>query len=220
MPKRPWRPGAACRTTAPKPTWPRLATGSLALETGRYSLAESCLERGSRAGKDIGIESRRLLARLHWITGRHDEYLMYLRSQVERERNPAETLRTIWSVETVAYPIDAMRLALGKALETAPDDDRVWLALADLAIRSGHFDEANLWLGRTEQARPQDEAVWKARLRLAKATDRPDEVVRAAAHISAASVPKSQVLELRAWLAARLSDEHLERRSLEELLEA
>ena len=33
-----------------------------------------------------------------------------------------------------------------KARAMAPDDDRVWLALADLATRSGRFDEAGDWL--------------------------------------------------------------------------
>src|SRR5262245_44622234 len=39
-----------------------LAAGTLALETGRYALAETMLEKGSRAGRNVGLESRRLLA--------------------------------------------------------------------------------------------------------------------------------------------------------------
>ena len=38
----------------------------------------------------------------------------------------------------------------------APDDDRVWLALADLATRSGRFEEAGDLLTRCERARPDD----------------------------------------------------------------
>ncbi len=204
---------------APEADVAALATGTLALENGRFALAESSLERASRAGKNIGAEARKLLGRVNWITGRHDDYIRFLRSQAERERNPSETLRTLWSVDTVAYPIDAMRSAVGKALAAAPDDDRVWLALADVATRSGRFDEANDWLSRCEGARPGDKAVWDARLRWAKAADRPDEVVRAAGHLPISSISKSRVLELQAWLAARIGDERLERTSLEALLE-
>ena len=62
------------------------------------------------------------------------------------------------------YPVDAITLALGKAKQSAPDDDRVWLGLADLATRTGRFDEAGDWLTRCERARPDDPAVWRARL--------------------------------------------------------
>ncbi len=149
-PKPPSPPGAACPPPRRKPTVAALATGTLALENGKYALAESALDRASKAGKNIGMEARKLQGRLHWITGRHDEYVRFLRSQAEAERDPSETLRTLWSVDTVAYPIDAMRLAVGKANTGAPDDDRVWLALADVATRSGRFDEANDWLSRCE----------------------------------------------------------------------
>ncbi|MFI5458430.1 MAG: FG-GAP-like repeat-containing protein [Isosphaerales bacterium] len=195
-----------------------LARGRLALETGRYALAESCLERANRAGGETGDEGGRLLGRLHWITGRHDDYQRFLRREVERQRNPSETLRMIWSIETVAYPIDAMREALENARRAAPDDDRVWLALADLATRSGRFEEAGEWLTRCERARPDDHAVWRARLEWARAADRPEEVVRASAHLPASSFSKARVLGLRAWLAARNGDRRAERSAIEEVL--
>jgi len=195
-----------------------LARGRLALETGRYALAESCLDRANRAGGEIGDEGGRLLGRLHWITGRHDEYQRFLRREVERQTNPSETLRTIWSIDTVAYPIDAMRQALDIARRGAPDDDRVWLALADLATRSGRFEEAGEWLTRCERARPDDHAVWRARLEWARAADRPDQVVRASRHLPASSFSRARMLGIRAWLAARNGDRRAERSALEELL--
>jgi len=195
-----------------------LARGRLALNTGRYALAELCLDRARRAGGEVGDEGGRLLGRLQWITGRHDEYQRFLRRQVEHQRNPSETLRTIWSIDTVAYPIDAMRQALDIARRAAPDDDRVWLALADVATRSGRFEEALEWLTRCQRARPDDQAVWQARLEWARAADRPDELVRASAHVPASSFSRARALGLRAWLAARLGDPRAERRGLEELL--
>ena len=92
-------------------------------------LAETCLERAGRAGKNIGLEAGELLGRLNWITGRHDEYS---RLPAQRRSSASGTLprrlRTLWSIDTVAYPIDAMRLAVGEGHAAAPDDDRVWLA--------------------------------------------------------------------------------------------
>ncbi len=92
---------------------------------------------------------------------------------------------------------------LEKANQSAPDDDRVWLALADLATRTGRFEEADRWLKRCEQARPDDHAVWKARLEWAKNADRPDELARAASHLPASSFTRARTLELQSWLAAR-----------------
>ncbi len=203
---------------APEAAMTSLVRGRLALETGRYALAESCLESASRAGKDTGVEARRLLGRMHWITGRQQDYRQYLCWQIDREKNPSENLRTLWSIDTVAYPIDAMRQVVRQAHATVPDDDRVWLAMADVATRAGRFDEADVWLDRCERARPNDPGVWQARLQWGNAADRPDAVARASAHLPAASVSKSRVLEIRAWLAARIDEKGIERSTLEELL--
>jgi tetratricopeptide (TPR) repeat protein len=195
-----------------------LACGRVALERGQYALAEDCLARASKTGGESGEEARRLLGRLKWITGRHDDYRRFLRGQIERESNPSESLRTLWSIDTVAYPIDAMRQAIEKARELSPEDDRAWLAQADIEIRSGRFAEASQWLSRCEQARPADEDVWMARLRWARAANDPDEAVRAARHLPASRFSRSQVLRLRSWLAAQGGDHALERSLLEELL--
>ncbi len=90
-----------------------------------YGLAETCLERASRAGGEIGDEANRLLGRFLWITGRPDEYRQQLRRNASRADDPSETLRQLWSIDHDAYPIDGMSLVLKKALATAPEDDRV-----------------------------------------------------------------------------------------------
>ena len=46
----------------------------------------------------------------------------------------------------------------------APDDDRVWLGKANLAIRTGMYDEAERWLAACLGRRPGDAPVWRARL--------------------------------------------------------
>ena len=141
-----------------------LSRGRLAMEMGRYRLAETCLERASRPGGGTDEEARRLLGRVYWITGQRDECRSLLQRDVERMRDPSETLRILWSTTTTLILLTRITLGLGKANRSAPDDDRVWLGLADLATRAGRFEEAGEWLARCERARPDDPAVWRARL--------------------------------------------------------
>jgi len=195
-----------------------LARGRLALELGRYRLAEGSLIRASGGTREVAEEAWRLLEWLYWMTGRRDENREVLRRRVERTADPSQTLRTLWSVDHDPYPVDGIRVALAKATQSAPDDDRVWLGLADVATRSGRFDEASEWLTRCERARPDDPVVWRARLRWAKAAGRPDEVRRAATRQPAASVPQTMTLALRAWLEGQSGDSQAERSSLEALI--
>ena len=203
---------------APEAPLASLSRGRLALETGRYGLAETCLDRASRGGGDLANEARRLLAHMYWITGRHDEYRSFLRQQFDQTRDPIETLSLLWSLDHEPYPIEGMRQTLEKARLVAPADDRVWLALADLATRSGHLDEAGDLLTRCEGAQPGDSAVWRARLEWAQAADRPDELMRAAGHLPAAGFPKKRLLKLSAWLALQRGDRRAEREALGKLV--
>jgi len=195
-----------------------LSRGRLALETGRYRLAETCLERASRPGRGTDEEARRFLSGVYWRTGQRDLYERLLQREAERMRDPSDILLSLWKNDVDPYPVDDFTEALGEAKLSAPDDDRVWLALADLATRAARFDEADEWLARCERARPEDRAVWRARLNWAHAAGRPDEVVRAAAHLPGASFTEARVLELRAWMAARSGDRSAERAALEALI--
>jgi len=195
-----------------------LSRGRVAIETCRYGLAESCLERIKQGPGELGDEARRLVGWLDWMTGRYDEYRRLLRREADGLVDPSQTLRSLWSLDNDPYPLESMTLALERAGRLAPEDDRVWLARADLATRSGRFDEADSWLQRCERARPDDPVVWTARLEWAKAAGRPDEVTRAAAHLPAASFSMSQVLRMTSWLAAAKGDRKAETKALTELV--
>ena len=130
----------------------------------------------------------------------------------------AQTLRLLWAIDHDGYPVYEIREELERAKKAAPNDDRVWLALADMATRTGRLDEASDLLARCEQSRPDDPVVWHARLRWAQAANRPDELTRAAEHLPAADFSQSNVLELRAWLAARAGDRQAEIDALEALI--
>ncbi len=195
-----------------------LARGRLALELGRYRLGETCLNRARLAEGEVADEAWRLLEWLYWMTGRHDENRDVLRRRVERTADPAQTLRALWSVDHDPYPVDGITVALAGAKRLAPDDDLVWLGLADVATRSGRFDEAGDWLTRCERAQPNDPLVWHARLEWAKAAGRPEEVLRSATHLPASSVSQASILALRASLAAHNGDSRAERSALEALI--
>ncbi len=91
-------------------------------------------------------------------------------------------------VTTGEAAIDVVRTSLDEAAKLAPDDDRVWLGRANLAIRTGDMKDAERWLNECEQKRPDDRAVWRARLKWAMATDRIDAVERAVTHLAGCSV--------------------------------
>ena len=162
---------------APEAPIAALSRGRAAMGAGRYGLAETCLDRALRMGGDPANLARPLLAHLHWITGRHDEYRSFLRRELDHARDPVETLRLLWALDHEPHPIEGVRRELDNAARMAPDDDRVRLALADLAIRSGQVALAGDLLKRCERAHPGDTAVWRARLEWAQAAGEPDEVM-------------------------------------------
>ena len=117
-------------------------------------------------------------------------------------------------------PVPGFRKSIvEQAEETAGQDDRIWLARANLAISQGAFDEGARWLAACRRRRPEDVAVWKAYLEWAMATNqRRAEVREALKHLPAAESNPAQVDRLRAWLAARRGDAASERRALERLV--
>lgn len=203
---------------APEAQLAALDRGGLALEHGRYAIAEASLEKAFQGGGRLAERARVPLRQVKWLTGQMNAVRGIVRQEVERSVNPSEALRLLWGLEGVDYPITGVRAELDKALEQAPDDDRVWLGLADLATRTGRFDEADTWLKRCEAARPEDQAVRLARLNWARAADRPDEVLRVSSRLPAALLSDAQRLELRAWLAAHGGDRAFEKTALEELI--
>ena len=116
-------------------------------------------------------------------------------------------------------PAEAIRTYLDRAARQAPEDDRVCLGLANLAIRTGAYDEARRYLDDCLRLHAEDVPVWRARLNWAMATDRPDLVRPALTHLPADESSPAQVHRLNAWLAAHRGDVAAERRELERLCE-
>ena len=119
-----------------------------------------------------------------------------------------------------ATPVETVRDVLERACRLAPDDDRVWLGRANLAIRTGAHDEAERWLDACQKRRPDDVPVWRARLSWGIATNRIDVVKQAMTHMPAAESNPARFHRLNAWLAAHQGDVATERRELELLVAA
>ena len=115
--------------------------------------------------------------------------------------------------------IEEVRAFLDQAARSAPDDDRVWLGKAKLAIRDGAYDEASRWLEACLRKRPDDVPVWRARLDWALATHRLADVRQAMGHLPVEESTPAQVQRLNTRLAAVHGDLEAERRALERLLE-
>ena len=98
-------------------------------------------------------------------------------------------------------PIEKIWPALEKAAGNAPDDDRIWLGRANLAIRTGEFARASTG-STTACGDARATPVWKSRLDLALATGDVAGAREALGHLPPDGVPPEEVLALRAWFAA------------------
>ncbi len=205
-------------TDAPEAIAGAMQRGRLAFDHGRFSIAEESFKVAASSTDRRAIEARQLLGKLLWFSGRGDDFRRLLREGWARSTDPAATLRLLWQLDADAHPVVAVGESLDSAAAEAPDDDRVWLGRADLATRSGRFQEADDWLTRCEQRRPKDPAVAFARLDWAVASNRPDIAARALPRLTADRLTPAKVVALRAWFASRRGDEPAERAALTNLL--
>ena len=228
------------RKQAAGKAWARVAPGSAFTERaieGRMNvlLGSGQLAAAERLVIDAALDSRNdrtallvLLVPTYSDQGRMDEAgrliedrWEYLNARGEGALEPGIKL-VLEHIELsfMAKPVGTVRDFLERASQLAPDDDRVWLGLANLAIRTGAFDEAKRWLDACQPSRPEDVAVWRARLNWGLATNRVDVVKQAMKHVPALESNSGQFHRQNAWLAAQREDLATERGELELLVAA
>ncbi len=117
-------------------------------------------------------------------------------------------------------PIDLLRADLDRAAKLAPDDDRVWLGQANLAIQTKAFDTAERLLDACLKIRPDDVSVCTARLNWAVAADSVEVVRQAQSHLPAGTLTPLQTDRVDAWLAASEGDRAAEQQSLNRVVSA
>src|SRR5262249_39080309 len=145
-----------------------------------------------RPGRQV-IAAGRVLARLLWQEGRIDE----MRGVIEtcwrhasqpdwpRAEDAIELIREHIVLDFESLAGETLTTTLDSAGGQAPEDDRVGLGRANLAIRTGRFVEARRLLDACLGRRPEDPAVWQAVLDRGLAAERSDEVRRALVHLPA-----------------------------------
>jgi tetratricopeptide (TPR) repeat protein len=165
-----------------------------------------------------GDQVRHTLSELYFWEGRRDEARRLLEQNWRSAAEPTIELRDHWRLDSSPVLLEKVRWEVDRAITSAPDDDRVWLAQAALAVQSGRFDEAGALLERCTQRHPDDPAVWRARLEWSRAAGNLDEVRKSLRQLDASRFTEEQRLALAAWLAARVGNIDAERQALEQLV--
>ena len=228
------------RPEAAEEAWSRVAPGSafavralearveLELEQGRLSEAEHLVLSTRADPRFTGRDPSILLGPIYSSEGRLEDSLRLLEELWERHHESGQAasetaINQLWLyIDLRANPVpdQTVRAVLEQAGHVKPDDDRVWLWKALLAIRTKSYADAANWLDRCLRARPEDAAVWRARLEWAVATNRISNAHEALKHLPAARANPAQVENLAAWFAAQSGDAEAERRHLERLIAA
>jgi predicted Zn-dependent protease len=195
----------------------------LLIEQGRLAAAEDFI--GSAAIQARGTEGsglRMLLIPTFMQEGRADEAMRLIESRwrnlesrgdgaSEQAVNLARLCMELrWNVP----PVDAVRGYLDQVGRLAPDDDRIWLGRANLAIRTGAYDEAARWIDACLGRRPDDRSVWRARLDWAMKTNRLAEARVALEHLRGEPPSLADLHRLLARHESACGDGQAERREL------
>jgi hypothetical protein len=186
----------------------------------RWSNAEPLMARALGEDGPHAIEARETLVSLAKLQGRFDRAMGLVReAAITRYPDTIGLLRELAQLGSHnPHKIDMVRDGLELATKSSPDDDRVWLGWGNLARRTGQHDEAATWLERCRQKRPEDAAVWRGLLDLAVAREDVPAAWDALGHLKSGDLAPGEVLQLRAWLAARNGDDKAEGKALEQLL--
>jgi enediyne biosynthesis protein E4 len=223
---------------AAEEAWTRVAPGSefsqqaiqarmrLAEDRGRFADAEQLITEAADDARNDGSALRAMLVPLYSQLGRVQEAERLVETRWEHLNATGEgaseraifQLRLHILLSTKPNTVANVRAYLDRFFRLAPKDDRIWLGRANLAIRTGEFDEAKRWLDACLSRRPDDVPVWRAMLNWAIAADRFDVARRALARVPAAESTPAQLHRLRAWLFAHRGDLVSQRRELESVV--
>ena len=191
---------------------------NLLIERGRWAEAEAILlPLVERRGGETD-EARFRLAWLYHRQNRIAESKALIEALWSRVPDRRATLRQLWMLDDDPTQYEGIRVDLERASKLSPSDDRVLLGRANLAARSGKFDEASALLKDCSRSRPDDPAVWRATLDVALARGNLNDAATAARHIPSSKFSTVDILSFRAWLALQRGDAEAERLALEALI--
>jgi tetratricopeptide (TPR) repeat protein len=189
----------------------------LTMDSGRFTRAEELLRDSLRRLPDPEKkEPLRALQLLYQLQGRTADVRRAIVDSWTSADSPASVLVQLYRLDTAPYPLEMTRNVLEKADSS---DDRVWLARANLDIKTGRFDMAGRWLDACLRRRPDDQASWRSRLELAVSSGDADAAWPALEHLPAEAFSPAESLRFRAWLAGQLGDVRAERAALAALID-
>jgi tetratricopeptide (TPR) repeat protein len=192
-------------------------------ESGQLAAAEQLIIDAARDPRNDRTALLVLLVPVYSDLGRIDEAAQLIEDRWEHLSQKGEgalepaikLVRQHIDLTLKETPVETVRSFLDRSAKLAPDDDRVWLGRANLAIRTGAGEEAERWLNLCRPVRPDDAPVWRATLRWGMATNRTDVVRQALTHLPAAESDPAGLHRVNAWLARQNGDIAGERRELE-----
>ena len=194
-----------------------LQCAMLAMTTGHFTQAEEMLEPGLRRwhGSEKAALLRGWQLVLH-LEGRTEDARQAIVASWAESDTPADVVKQLSRIDTAPLALEMIRNTLEKG---AKDDDRVWLARANLAIRTGQFDSAAKWLDACLRRRPDDRVIGRGRLELARARNDVAGAWHALDRLPGDSLSPTEVLRLRVWLASLTGDSKVERAALSALVD-
>jgi tetratricopeptide (TPR) repeat protein len=194
-----------------------LQRGMLAMSSGQFTRSEQILQAAlaSTPGPDAPALLQGLQLLYH-IEGRTEDVRRAIIASWSEADSPASVVKQLSRLDAAPLPLETTKKALEKG---AKDDDRVWLAQANLATRTGQFEQAAEWLAACLKRQPRDTNVWRGRLELARATGDVAGVWSALEHLPADVLSPADLLRLRVWLASRADNVKAERTALTALAE-
>jgi tetratricopeptide (TPR) repeat protein len=220
--------------------WARVAPGSRFLhravlarlqlfhDTGRLAMAERLIVDAARDPRNDRTALMVLLVPVYSEIGRSREAAWLIEDRWndlyhKGEATPDESIKLVrLHIELTWAPpvVENLRPYLDQAGRLAPNDDRVWLGKASLALQTGQPDEAGRWLDACERLRPADRAVRRARLLWAMAANRPDVVQYVLNALPADEWERApdELHRVNAWRFSRRGDAAAERQALERLI--
>jgi enediyne biosynthesis protein E4 len=201
---------------------------SLSIDGGRLAAAERLINDAAKDPRNDSTALRILLLPIFSQEGRHEEAQRLIELRWEHLREIGEETselainlaRLHAELEWQPSPVEVIRASLDHAAKLAPDDDRVWLAMANLEIRTNNLQDARRWLDSCLKRRPDDVPVWRAFLKWGMAANQVDVVQQALTHLPASECDRTQVIRVEAWLAAQQGDHLSESRALERVVAA
>jgi enediyne biosynthesis protein E4 len=203
-----------------------VARMKLFYNSGQLSAAEQFIDEACRDPQNERTGVRVLLVPIFRELGRLEDAKRLIEARWEHfnamgqgATEPAMKMVQL-HIELTTKPdsVESVRAYLESASRQTPDDDRVWLGRANLALRAGAYDEATWLLDACQKRRPGDLPVWWARMHWGMATGQVAAVQESLKHLPVAEATPGQVHEIAAWLFFQRGDVVSERRELEHLI--